>query len=53
MMIRSFKITDNKRRDFGIVYDGFYLQDGSGDIQVLTPRGTEILYTWEFSIVLP
>lgn len=49
-MIREFEIKDNKRVDFGQVYDGFYLSDGSGDVEVLTRKGREILFTWEFKL---
>ena len=41
MMIRQFKVN-------GQIWDGFYLQDGSGDIQCLTNKGYEIFYEWEF-----
>lgn len=40
MVIRKFKVR-------GQVWDGFYLQDGSGDIQCLTNRGVEIFCAWE------
>jgi hypothetical protein len=50
-MIREFKIKDNRRLDFGQVYDGYYLPDGSGDVQVLTPKGHEVLFFWEFELV--
>ena len=43
MVIRQFRI-----KATGQVWDGFYLQDGSGDIQCLTNKGHEIFYEWEF-----
>ncbi len=51
MVIRQFKITDKRRYDFGQIYDGFYLTDGSGDAQVQTWKGSEVIYQWEFELV--
>jgi len=41
MMVRQFEVN-------GQIWDGFYLQDGSGDIQCLTSKGYEIFFPWEF-----
>ncbi len=46
MMIRQFKILAT-----GQAWDGYYLNDGSGDIQCLTNKGHEIFYQWEFELV--
>lgn len=46
MMIRQFKILAT-----GQVWDGYYLQDRSGDIQCLTNKGHEIFFEWEFELV--
>ena len=50
-MVRKFEITDKKRFDFGQVYDGFYLKDGSGDMQCLTNKGHELIHTWEAELL--
>ena len=46
MMIRQFKILAT-----GQIYDGFYLQDSSGDVQCLTDKGHQIFFEWEFELV--
>jgi len=45
-MIREFKILAT-----GQVWEGYFLQDGSGDAQILTNKGHEIFYEWEFKLV--
>lgn len=45
-MIREFKILAT-----GQTCDGYYLADGSGDIQCLTNKGHEIFFEWEFEVV--
>lgn len=50
MVIRDFKITDQRRSDYGEVYKGYYLNDGSGDVEVMTRKGREVLFTWEFEL---
>jgi len=45
-MIREFKILATGR-----VWSGYYLQDGSGDINCLTNKGHEIFYVWEFELM--
>ena len=46
MMIREFKILST-----GQIWDGYYLQDNSGDVQCLTNKGYEIFFEWEFESV--
>ena len=46
MMIRQFKILAT-----GQAWDGYYLNDGSGDIQCLTNKGHEIFFECEFELV--
>ena len=46
MMIREFRILAT-----GQTWDGFYLADGSGDIQCKTNKGEEIFYDWEFELL--
>ena len=45
-MVRKFEITDKKRLDYGLSYDGYYLND-LGDAQLLTTKGHEFMYCWE------
>ena len=46
MMIREFKILATNQ-----IWSGYYLTDGSGDIQCLTNEGHEIFFEWEFELV--
>lgn len=46
MMIRQFKVGSN-------IYDGYFLPDGSGDIECLTPSGRELFFSWEFELISP
>jgi len=46
-MIRKFRILSTAQ-----VWEGFYLQDGSGDIQCLTNKGHEVFFNWEFELIV-
>lgn len=51
MMIRQFIVIDKRRIDFGQIYDGFFLTDGSGDAQCITNKGNELMFSWEVKLI--
>jgi hypothetical protein len=44
MVIRKFRIGE-------AIYDGYYLNDGTDDIECLTPHGREIFFSWEYTLI--
>jgi len=46
MIIREFKVKSTNQ-----VYEGHYLPDGSGDVQLMTNKGHELFFEWEIELI--